>query len=124
MARPTKYSSVRAGAICESLRNGATRTASVRAAGVSYDAYLRWMARYPTFSTLVRQAVAECEIDMIRAVWEAAQSGDWRAAFWWLERRRPQEWGRHSPADPEVLARVFALLDDLFRTDLTDERFP
>ena len=122
MARPTKYSSVRAGAICGSLRNGATRTASVRAAGVSYDAYLRWMARYPTFSTLVRQAEAECEIDMVRAVWEAAQAGNWRAAFWWLERRCPQEWGLHSTADPEVLARVNTLLEDLFRTDLNEER--
>jgi hypothetical protein len=94
MARPTKYSSGRAGAICESLRNGATRTAAVGAAGVSYDAFRRWLKRFPCFAAQVTQAEAECAVAMTLVIWEAAQAGDWRAALWWLERRRPQEWGR------------------------------
>ena len=42
---------------------------------------------------------------MTRLVFDAAPS-DWRAAAWWLERRRPEAYGRH--ARPEADIRVLA----------------
>lgn len=114
MARPTKYNSRRSSQICESLKNGATRTASVAAAGVSYDAYRRWLKSNPEFSASVMRAEAECAVMMTKVIYDAGLAGDWRASFWWLERRRPQDWGRRPPADPEVMASAYVLLKDLF----------
>ena len=118
MARPTKYSTGRAEAICGYLRIGATRTASVAAAGVSYDAFRRWIKSNPEFSLSVTQAEAECAVAMTKVIWNAALAGEWRAALAWLERRRPQEWGLHAStrlADAEIeqiLADLFRYVDE------------
>ena len=121
MGRPTKYSDWRAGAICAHLRSGATRTAAVAAAGVSYDAFRRWQKSNAEFASAVMQAEAECAVAMSKVIFDAAMAGDWRASLWWLERRRPYEWGRRPPADPEIEAAINALLEDLFSPALHDE---
>ena len=76
MGRPTKYSDWRAGAICAHLRSGATRTAAVAAAGVSYDAFRRWIKSNAEFASAVMQAEAECAVAMSKVIFDAAMAGD------------------------------------------------
>ena len=116
MARPTKYSAARAEAICAHLRSGATRTASVAAVRVSYDAFRRWQKSNAEFASAVMQAEAECSIMMTKVIWDAAMSGEWRASLWWLERRRPQEWGRYASTSIDD-AEVRLLLLEIFRDE-------
>jgi len=93
MARPSKRTPERREAILRSLRIGNTREASAKAAGMSADTLARWMAGSAAFRGEVHTAEAEAEQRFLGFVAQAA-STDWRAAAFWLERRRYQDYAR------------------------------
>ena len=72
------------------LEAGNTRAAAAQAAGITSETLRLWMrkgekqktGRHKTLARTVEQAEAQAEI---QAAW---QRGEWRAAAWWLERRR------------------------------------
>ncbi|WP_448539831.1 terminase small subunit-like protein [Roseiflexus sp.] len=92
--RPTKFTSERADIILDTLRRGASLAAAAAAAGVNPDTVLNWRRARRVFAIAVERAMAEGALRALDAIWTAAESGDWRAAAWLLERRYPEDYGR------------------------------
>jgi CRP-like cAMP-binding protein len=93
VAAPTKFSPFVERAILSSLRAGATRTAASEAAGIHRDTFREWARANSAFSAAVEKAEAQAEANAVRVV-RTAMADHWQAAAWWLERRRPNEFGR------------------------------
>ncbi|HYW24191.1 MAG TPA: hypothetical protein VE953_08495 [Terriglobales bacterium] len=93
MARPTKLTPAVEKLILDALRAGATRTAAFEAAGVERTQISRWLRRFATFRNAVTEAEANAELRAVITVRQAIVGGGWRAAAWWLEHRRRDEWG-------------------------------
>lgn len=101
MGRPTKLTPARRRKICKALADGNTRKTSSEASGISRRTFSRWMAMgedekkgpHRALRDAVLQAEAEATSEAVACLRKAAHR-DWRAAAWWLERRRPKEWGR------------------------------
>ena len=94
MARPSKKRTATEAAILASLREGATRTAAAEAAGVHRNTLGNWTKQDSAFLGAVQQAEGEVEVEaagVIRAAW---RTGDWKAAAWWLERRRKDDYAQ------------------------------
>jgi hypothetical protein len=103
-------------AIIENLSVGASRVDSVRAAGVNYQTFLNWIAfgeeaktkeengdkltkrerLYLDFVERVNAAESQCAIDAQMIVYSAMAKGDVQTARWWLESRRPEQFGREN----------------------------
>ena len=87
--------------ILEAIENGNTNETAARLAGITEQTFYNWLAKgrdeesgaYKTFLEQVEQAEAKALSFMVDKVRQAAYE-DWRAAGWYLERRRPQDWGR------------------------------
>lgn len=92
--RPTKYSPERADRILDNLRRGNTRRASALSCGISEDTFQRWCDRNAAFAEDVKKAEAEAEATHVANIARSAQSGNWQASAWWLERKRPDDWRR------------------------------
>ena len=101
MARPTKLTPQVRERIAESIRAGAYAEQAARAAGITPSTYYDWIKRgeagerpFSEFSDAVRACEAEAEVAAITVLRDAAQTGEWRAAAHYLERRHPERWGR------------------------------
>ena len=93
--RPTKYSAARHELIIKAIRAGNTRASAAAHAGVTSMTIVNWIRRRPEFRDDVIAAEAECEIQAVGVIQDAALK-DWRAAKWWLERRCQENWGQRS----------------------------
>ena len=102
MARPTKLTPAVEKAILDALRAGATRTAAFEAAGLHRSQIPRLMRRYAPFRAAVIEAEASAEIRAVVAVRQAINAGGWRAAAWWLEHRRHDDWARVDRVEIEI----------------------
>lgn len=98
MGRRTKRSDEREAALMSSLRLGNTRRAAAAFAGISHDTFYQWM-KEQTFADAVSKAEADAEARFLAQVAKAAADGTWTAAAWWLERRRPDDYGRKERVD-------------------------
>ena len=102
MGRPSKFTADRRAAILENLETGVSREVASHAAGVDPETLRRWIRKgeeatkglYRQFVIDIGKAEATAVVDMVQVIHDASQRGDWRAAAWWLERRRPADWGR------------------------------
>ena len=90
--------------VLQALRNGNTRTAAARCAGIEIHTLERWAKRSAQFAQALSRAEAESQVALVAIVRQAAAS-DWRAAAHLLERRWPDEWGRREKIDIDVYAR-------------------
>jgi transposase-like protein len=99
MARPTKYTPERVARIVEALEGGNTRRAAAMAAGIDEGTLERWVRRYAGFAGAGREAEAQAEVAHVSTIKQASDSGDWRAALAWLERRRNEDWGRRDKVE-------------------------
>lgn len=113
MGRPTKYSKNISDAICRNLSLGATRTAAAQAAGIHRDTLAEWLKSFPAFSDAVARSEAEAEVRCAAAITKAMPS-DWRAAAFWLSRRRNKSWGEKKQIDLRNLTteQLIALLNE------------
>lgn len=93
MARRPKRSPEREEAILNALRVGNTRRASAAAASVSHETFYNWLQDV-TFLDAVEHAEAEAELRFLGQVAKHAAKSP-QAAQWWLEHRRPADYGRH-----------------------------
>jgi hypothetical protein len=93
VSRPPKYNEQRAERVLEAIRAGATRRAAAGHAGVSPDTLERWQRRYAGFADSLTRAEDDIEVRTVALIQQAAQT-DWKASAWWLERRRPRDYGR------------------------------
>src|SRR5688572_2082631 len=107
MARPSKQPHALP-VVLKALRTGATRTAACAAAGVTPPTLQRW-AREETTQNQLTQAEAEAEIYMVSVIMKAADAGSWKAAAWWLEHRRPAEWGARQRLEIDFHQRAEAI---------------
>jgi hypothetical protein len=93
VGRPTKRTPHLEAALLQALRAGNTREAACHYAGIDLHTLSRWM-RFATFATAIEKAETDAEVRFVAQIAKAAQDGTWQAAVWWLERRRPLDYGR------------------------------
>jgi hypothetical protein len=113
MARPTVMTPEVVTAIIESIGNGNTRMASVAAAGVGYQTWRDYLKRDEDLQQLVLSAEATAEKNCVEIL-KRAMPLNWQAAAWWLERRRPQQYGKQEKLHVlrDVARDVSALSDE------------
>jgi len=125
MARPTKLTKKRLRAILEPLRAGGTRKAAAASAGVGESTLHDWLRAARGGGTSlqgellieVERAEAQAEARATGVITAAVEGGDWKAAAWWLERRRRADWGRQllevggEPDAPQTWAALVMLAE-------------
>lgn len=104
MPRPSKYTPERVARLIEGLTAGMSRRGACERASIDQSTFETWLKRYPDFSDAVVTAEAEVELRAVLTIRQAFSSGDWKAAAFWLERRRNKEWGRQVKV--ELISRV------------------
>lgn len=97
-------------AIVRALRAGAYLEDAAEAAGVAKSTVYSWLSRgeehvdgeripkaeqpFVDFLLAVEKARAQAVVFNLAMIRRAATGGTWQAAAWWLERTRPQQYGR------------------------------
>jgi DNA invertase Pin-like site-specific DNA recombinase len=96
----------------DSLAEGNAIETAAAVAGISETTYYRWLqagreakgGAFWEFCEAIKRAEAESEAERVRRIRTAGQGGNWQADAWWLERRRPERWGRkdrHEVSGPD-----------------------
>ena len=112
MARPTKQTRGARLAVLEALKAGNTRGCAASCARISDDTLVRMIKADESFKADVLRAEAEAVAGFVGAIWKAADANDWRAAAYWLERRRPSEWGRRRVVEESECFDLSLLSDE------------
>lgn len=103
MGRPTKLTAEVQSRVCEALALGVSIEAAAAHAGVNVSTIHRWVAQaehdpeggmFREFREAMTRARDSAEVQYAAVVASAARDGHVGAAQWWLERRRPTQWGR------------------------------
>jgi predicted DNA-binding transcriptional regulator YafY len=89
-------------AVLTALEAGCTRRAAASAADVHHATLYRWMDADATFRDAVEKAENVAEARATTLVIKAAYEGQWTAAAWWLERRRPDNYGKRVAIDVSI----------------------
>ncbi len=111
--RPTKLTPEVQQTIVTYLKAGNYVETAAAAAGISKETIYAWLKRgakakkgiHREFSDAIEKALAEGEILAVRSILEADEK-QWQARAWWLERRRPDRWGRKERVDLNVKGTV------------------
>lgn len=100
----SKYNAERHQIIVEAVRKGNSRSNAFRLAGLHPDTvfpWLRWAREqpgtHPEYDQLLADiefAESQVESERVALIKVAADTGTWQAAAWWLERRKPEDWGK------------------------------
>ena len=103
----------------EAIRAGSTRKAAALHAGIHEVTLITWANRFANFANDIARAEADAQLRMEAIVMQAAIT-DWHAASWWLERRRPDDYGLRQ--NPETLAAAGVQVTIAFdRANTNDE---
>lgn len=89
--RKSKYTPQVTEKIFEALQCGCTRRAACASAGIGESTLNDWLNAYPEFSAACTRAEDLAEVGYTKVIQECSVNGDWKAAAWWLERRRKEE---------------------------------
>lgn len=109
--------------IVRALRVGAYVEDAAQSAGVAVATVYNWLARgeehrdsngktparekpYVEFLEAVEKARADAVVANLALVRKAAQRGSWQAAAWWLERTRPDKFGRRDRHEVDVSGKT------------------
>jgi hypothetical protein len=92
--RPKKITEEKEKHLLTLLQAGMTKREACAVCGISPRTLERYQADSGAFVASIEKAEAEAAAAAVLAVRKALQAGTWTAAAWWLERRRPQEWGK------------------------------
>ena len=110
--------------VCKALKAGNTRHAAAAFGGISPRTFNYWMARarkaeekleagvelaedeekFVDFSDAVHEAegLAECQaVAIVNKHARENTAGQWTASAWWLERKKPDSWGRRERRDQQ-----------------------
>ena len=103
MARPVKLTPELTQEITTYIRDGNSPTISATLVGISPSTYFNWMSkgsnqepRFMEFLESIKRANAQSIVNRVALIARAADSGNWRAAAWLLERIAPESFGKHS----------------------------
>ena len=94
----TKLTETTQATLRAALEAGNTRAAAAQGAGITYECLRLWIrkgekektGRHRTLARTIEQAEAQAEREAVAEIRAAWTRGEWRAAAWWLERRRPE----------------------------------
>ena len=92
VGRPTKRTPEVEARLMDALRKGNTRRASCASAGISDETLANWAKDSLDFLDALTRAENLAEIGYLDVIQESSLNGDWKAAAWWLERRRKAEY--------------------------------
>lgn len=113
MARPTKLDDLTAKRVINAARAGVSRRGAAEAARVDQATLFRWLALgrdgvapYREFRERFLEAEAGAEREVVDALMEQARGGHVQAICFWLERRRPRDWGKTEAVANEDAAGV------------------
>lgn len=115
-AKPPSINDGKVQQLLTALRYGNYMDAACAAAGVGVTTVYRWInegqdesqriasgeepnphkANYVEIMEAIQKARGEAEARNVAVIQKAAQDGTWQASAWWLERSRPQKWGRYT----------------------------
>ena len=117
-------------AVIDHIRAGNHITTAVRAAGIEYGTFQKWMAigefrsleKHPTpefvqFAEEVRRAEAECEAEIVDKIRTAALT-DPELGLKFLARRHPERWSERQPPK-QTVHWVVAATDMLRKGEIT-----
>ena len=109
MARPTKLTPELTREITSYIQDGNTPTISATLVGISPSTYFDWMSKgsnqqpgFMEFSESIKRACAQSIVNRVAHISRVADSGNWRAAAWMLERMAPESFGKNSTRAPEA----------------------
>ena len=109
MARPAKLTLELTKEITSYIHDGISPTRSATLVGISPSTYFHWMSKgskkepgFLEFSESIERAKAQSIVNRVACVSRVADSGNWRAAAWMLERMAPESFGKNSTRAPEV----------------------
>lgn len=99
--RKTKLDKDHTDRMVAALRAGNFRQVACEYSGLDYSTVVRWMrlgtqrpnTPYGEFRRAVLEAERHAEVNCVARVMKAAEK-DWKAAAWWLERKRNDRWSR------------------------------
>lgn len=96
------------------IAEGATYANACEIVGIDYGTLRRWMISDCKFCNAIKKAEAQGIHERVKRIAAAGRAGNWQADAWYLERRRPQDWGRNTTLAPEQL--MMMALETLGRT--------
>jgi hypothetical protein len=135
MARPTKLTAKLTREITSYIQEGNTPTVSATLVGISPSTYFDWMRKganqqpgFLEFSESIKRACAQSIVNRVAHISRVADSGNWRAAAWMLERMAPESFGKNITKAPEAVGQrldkpqavAFQKLEDSLRRFLKD----
>lgn len=109
MARPTKKTPEVEAHIIEALSAGHCRGTAAGLARVGASTLSRWVSEDEDFAQAVHTAESQAVAAALGVITQAAASGTWQAAAWWLERRYPDQWGRNRRADEGLMPETIVI---------------
>jgi transposase len=108
--RPEKLTAAVETRVVDAIRAGASREKAAQAAGVSRSTLQNWLVRgqepkppvkFQKFVAAFREAEVAAYLASVESIRQAADSGDWRAAAFMLERRHRDEFARSAAEQSE-----------------------
>lgn len=114
MGRPCKLTAEVQARLAEAIAGGNTYKVAAAYAGIDYSTFRLWMVKgegvaegrdeYSALFDAIKEAENEAVRRRVELIDRAAEK-NWTAAAWWLERRHPEDWGRHEKIDLDVALR-------------------
>lgn len=127
MARPAKLSPELTREIMAYIQDGNSPTKSATLVGIAPSTYFNWMSkgsnqepRFMEFSESIKRACAQSIVNQVAHISRAADSGNWRAAAWLLERMAPESFGKHSHGCWELASFRQEEVNDILETSIED----
>src|SRR4051812_44369286 len=81
------------GGVLSAIELGAPMLEAIGYGGIGVTTWYSWLRADPDLDERTRQARARALMARLVKIREA-ESSDWRAAAWWIEKRYPEEFGR------------------------------
>ena len=96
--------------IVNALKNGLSNAAAASLARISEPTFYNWYnkgaeaksGKMKDFHDAVDNARDVAQANYENVIASAANDGTWQAAAWWLERRRPQQYGKKEKIEADV----------------------
>lgn len=121
--RPTKFCPDLANMIIDNVRRGNYVETAAALAGLAKVTFYDWLRRgargeqpYQDFHEAIQQARAVAEDRAVRAI---LGDGSWQALAWWLERTKPDLYGRKDKLTASVDSQHTERQESIFEANLT-----
>ena len=96
--------------ILKSLEQGTSKRCAAAVAGITAGTLYHWIKKgkeeqkgiYKDFKKAVEIAEEAAEAMHLQTITDAAKKGSWQASAWFLERTKPERYGRWAPKQKEV----------------------